>query len=207
MITAMSYEPPIGLRRAGHDFGVDGALYLPGFLDARRADTLFERVLEEADWQQERITLFGREIAVPRLTAWYGEDGTTYRYSGITRTAQPWPGRIRHLAEDVSRSVGASFNYVLVNRYRDGSDMLGWHADDEADLGSHPVLGAVSVGAQRIFRLRDRDGGSSVAQVLEHGSLLLMWGDSQHRYKHCIPRTRKPVGERLSFTFRLTRGS
>ena len=207
MITAMNYVPPINLVRAGRNLGVDGTLYLSGFLDPLRADTLFDQVLGEADWRQERFSLFGREVVAPRLTAWYGEAGTAYRYSGITRQAKPWPPLIRCLAAEVSMAVGWRFNYVLVNRYRDGGDMLGWHADDERDLGANPVLGAVSVGAARTFRIRGRDGGPSTGQVLDHGSLLLMWGDSQRRYKHCIPRTRKPLGERLSFTFRLTRAA
>ena len=205
IITIMAYSPPTGLANAGRDLGIAETLYVPGFLTSREADALFDAVIDAADWQQERIVMFGRSVIVPRLTAWYGDPGATYRYSGVDRRAHPWLPPIRNLAARVAESVAWGFNYVLVNRYRDGGDMLGWHADDEADLGGRPVLGAVSVGAERVFRMRPRAGGKSEARLLEHGSLLLMWGNSQRDYKHCLPRTKRSVGERLSFTFRRTR--
>ena len=201
----MTYSPPIGLLRAGRDFGIAETLYVPGFLKPGQADALLDEVVDAANWQQERFTMFGRQVIAPRLTAWYGEPGATYRYSGVDRVARPWLPSIRELAEQVGGAVAWRFNYVLVNRYRDGGDMLGWHADDEADLGDMPVLAAISVGADRVFRMRSRAGGASMATTLGHGSLLLMWGNSQRDYKHCLPRTRRSVGERLGFTFRQTR--
>lgn len=206
MITIMTYSPPAGLVRGGRDLGIAETLYVPCFLVPARADVLLDQVIAAADWQQERFVMFGRHLVAPRLTAWYGEPGTTYRYSGVERPAQAWLPSIKRLAVQVEAAVGWRFNYVLVNRYRDGNDMLGWHADDEADLGDAPVLAAISVGAERVFRMRPRGGGPSTAATLGHGSLLLMWGNSQRDYKHCLPRTRRrSVGERLSFTFRQTR--
>ena len=201
----MTYCPPTRLARAGRDLGIAETLYVPGFLAPGQADALLDEVIDATDWQQERFPMFGRLVVAPRLTAWYGEPGATYRYSGVDRPAGSWLPPIRDLASQISRTVGWCFNYVLVNRYRDGSDMLGWHSDDEADLGESPVLAAVSVGAERVFRMRPRGGGASTASVLGHGSLLVMWGNSQRDYKHCLPRTKRPVGERLSFTFRRTR--
>ncbi len=200
----MAYAPPSRLQRAGQDLGIAETLYVPGFVDPGRADALHHRVRDEANWQRERFVLFGRTVTAPRLTAWYGDVGATYRYSGAAREAEPWPPLVLALAHDIAGAVAAPFNYVLVNRYRDGDDMLGWHSDDETDLGAAPVIAAVSVGAERIFRMRPRCAGPSVGQVLGHGSLLLMWGASQRLHKHCIPRTKKPIGERLCFTFRFT---
>ena len=205
MITTMAYSPPTRLARAGRDLGIPETLYVPGFLTPKQADALLDAVIDAAHWQQERFTMFGRLVVAPRLTAWYGEPGATYRYSGVDRPAGLWLPPIRDLALEVAKAVAWRFNYVLVNRYRDGSDMLGWHADDEADLGEAPVLAAVSVGAERVFRMRPRGGGASTANVLNHGSLLLMWGNSQRDYKHCMPRTSRSVSERVSFTFRRTR--
>ena len=205
IITIMTYSPPTGLARAGRDLGIAETLYVPGFLETRQADALLDEVIDTANWQQERFPMFGRVVVAPRLTAWYGEPGTTYRYSGVERPAGTWLPPIEKLALQVAGAVAWRFNYVLVNRYRDGNDMLGWHADDEADLGETPVLAAISVGAERVFRMRPRRGGASTAAVLGHGSLLVMWGNSQRDYKHCLPRTRRPVSERLSFTFRRTR--
>ena len=198
----MSYAPPPRLLAAAHAVGIPQVCYLPDFLDRQRADALLARALADVDWRCERLTMFGREVTAPRLVAWYGEAGTAYHYSGVVRRATPWCGEIRTLALEVGAALRWRFDYVLVNRYRDGDDMLGWHADDERDLGDEPVIAAVSVGAERVFRLRPRRGGASTAQTLGHGSLLVMWGRSQRDYKHCLPRTRAPVGERISFTFR-----
>ena len=207
IIAAMSYAPPQRLLAAAQAVGIPQACYLPGFLDRQRADELLAHALAGLDWRHERLTMFGREVTAPRLVAWYGEAGTAYRYSGVVRRATPWHGEIRALALEVGAALQLRFNYVLANRYRDGNDMLGWHADDERDLGDEPVIAAVSVGAARVLRLRARRGGASKPCTLAHGSLLVMWGRSQRDYKHCLPRTAKPVGERISFTFRYTASS
>ena len=200
----MTYRPPAELLQAGHGIGVPQVHHVPAFLGRLRAERLFQQALATLDWQRERIVLFGRARQAPRLTAWYGEPGTAYCYSGVVRRASPWPTPLGELAKEVGGRIGWRFNFVLANRYRNGDDMLGWHADDEADLGCQPVIASLSVGAERMFRVRPRRGGSSVGVTLASGSLLLMWGGSQRYYKHCAPRTAKPVGERINFTFRLT---
>jgi len=200
----MTYLPPAELLCAGHGVGVPDVHLVPAFLERPEAERLFRQALATLEWQRERIVLFGRAHRAPRLTAWYGEPGTAYRYSGVVRRASRWPALLRELALEVAGRTGWRFNFVLVNRYRNGHDMLGWHADDEADLGRRPVIASLSVGAERMFRIRPRRGGASVGVALAPGSLLLMWGRSQRDYKHCAPRTAKPVGERINFTFRLT---
>ena len=202
MIAAMSYAPPRPLLAAAQAVSIPQVCYLPGFLDRRQADELLSYALADVDWRRECLTMFGREVTAPRLVAWYGEAGTAYRYSGVVRRATPWHGEIRALASEVGAALRWRFNYVLANRYRDGDDMLGWHADDERELGDEPVIAAVSLGAARVLRLRPKRRGASTACTLAHGSLLVMWGRSQRDYKHCLPRTAKPVGERVSFTFR-----
>lgn len=205
----MRYAPPHSFTRASEDLGIAGVRYRAGFLRRRRADALLATALAETAWERERLTMFGRVLTAPRLSAWFGEPGTAYRYSGATRVATPWPRFLAQLAAEAGQAVAANFNYVLVNRYRDGQDTLGWHADDEADLGPAPIIATVSVGATRTLRLRPRraSGGRGVGCQLAHGSLLLMWGACQRDYKHCVPRTAQRVGERVSFTFRRTRGT
>ena len=200
----MSYTPPAGLVAAAEDFGVPQALYVPRFLPRRRADQLFTDTLAGADWRHERVSLFGRTFTARRLSASYGDPASSYRYSGIVRRAMPWPGYLRTLAADVAAVVEWRFNFVLINRFRDGGDRLGWHADNEVDLGNRPVIASVSVGAERVFRVRPKGGGASVGKLLGHGSLVLMWGDSQRDFRHAVPPTARPVGERLNFTFRWT---
>lgn len=206
MILGMGYVLPPAFLCASRGFGAPQVRYWPGFLPRQRADELLARTLAEVDWQRERLTLFGRERTAPRLVAWYGERGVSYRYSGAERAAARWPPFIAGLAAEVGDALAWRFNYALVNRYRSGSDTLGWHADNEADLGEDPVIATVSLGAARVLRIRPRRGGTSVGVALAHGSLLLMWGRSQRDYKHCVPRTRKPVSERVSYTFRWTTG-
>ena len=204
MITAMTYSPPARLMAAAEDFGVPQTLYVPDFLPRDDADDLLARSLAGAAWERERLTLFGRTVAARRLTAWYGEPSTSYRYSGLVRRATPWDADLGTLAGDVGDAVGWRFNFVLLNRYRDGGDRLGWHADNEADLGAEPVIASLSVGAARTFRVRPKRGGASVGRALAHGSLVLMWGRSQRDFRHAVPPTAKPVGERVNFTFRWT---
>ena len=206
MIPAMSYTPPAALVAAAEDFGVPQTLYVPRFLAGGRADELLATTLAGADWQRERLALFGRTYTARRLSACYGEAAASYRYSGLVRRAVPWTDDLRTLAADVASAVGWRFNFLLINRFRDGGDRLGWHADDESDLGAAPVIASLSVGAERVFRMRAKTGGASVGKVLEHGSLVLMWGDSQRDYQHAVPPTAKRVGERLNFTFRWTGG-
>ena len=205
----MSYAPPHGFAQASEDPGIAGVRYRAGFLRRQCADALLAAALAETAWERERLTMFGRAVAAPRLSAWFGEPGTAYRYSDTTRIAAPWPRFLARLKAEVGQALATDFNYVLVNRYRDGRDALGWHADDEADLGPEPIIATVSVGATRTLRLRPRrpSGGRGVGCELAHGSLLLMWGACQRDYKHCVPRTARRVGERVSFTFRRTRGA
>lgn len=207
MMSPASYAPPSTLLNGARRLGAPGASYVPEFLCRERADALFGRVLQETDWQRERVRMFGQVHDAPRLTAWYGDAGAVYRYSGVVREAAPWPPVYRALAQEVAKAVAWRFNFVLVNRYRNGDDMLGWHADDEADLGAAPVIAALSLGAPRMFRIRPRQGGASVGQVLGHGSLLLMWGSCQRDAKHCLPRSRRCTAERVNLSFRLTRTS
>lgn len=204
MIPAMSYTPPAALVAVAEDFGVPEALYVPRFLPGKRADELLADTLARADWRHERVTLFGRTLTARRLNACYGDPTASYRYSGIARRAAPWTDQLRTLAADVAAAVGWRFNFVLINRFRDGGDRLGWHADDETDLGARPVIASLSVGAERVFRMRPKAGGASIGKVLEHGSLLLMWGMSQRDFRHAVPPTTQRVGERLNFTFRWT---
>lgn len=203
MMAVMRYEPPPELCAAGRRFGVPDMLLVPGFLPQRQADALLALLLADGSWQAERITLFGRERVAPRLLAWYGEADASYRYSGVDRPAAGWPPCLALLARRTGAAVGWRFNYVLATRYRHGGDRLGWHADDERDLGPAPVIASLSLGATRTLRVRPRRGGASVGRALTHGSLVLMWGASQRDYKHAVPGTARPVGERLNLSFRL----
>jgi alkylated DNA repair dioxygenase AlkB len=178
--------------------------YLPDFLPARLADRLLAALRAEIRWSQHRVRLFGREHRSPRLSAWYGDPDAVYRYSGQTLRPVPWTASLEVLRERVQRFCHQPFDGVLLNLYRDGRDGMGWHSDDERELGAEPSIASVSLGAPRRFRLKHRTRPDVTARtlVLEHGSLLWMRGATQQHWRHSIPKTRTPVGERLNLTFR-----
>lgn len=178
------------------------------WLDVGEAERLLAHLRGEIPWEQHRVRLFGREMPAPRLSCWIGDAGATYTYSRVRFEPRPWTPTLEHLRERVSVHCGVAFNSVLANLYRDGADAMGWHSDDEPELGPRPVIASLSLGAQRRFRLRDRrQRGRSFGIELASGSLLIMAGDTQRHYQHALPRTRAGVGPRLNLTFRRIRGA
>ena len=183
---------------------IDGELaWAPGWLEPGAADALLEDLRDRVPWEVHRIRLFGREHASPRLSCWIGDPEAVYRYSGTVFQPHPWPASLAALRNRLQEAVGARFNSVLANRYRDGRDAMGWHSDNEPELGPTPVIASVSLGATRRFVLRHRGEPSrKVALELAHGSLLVMRGATQRHWQHALPRTAKGVGERVNLTFR-----
>jgi alkylated DNA repair dioxygenase AlkB len=176
----------------------------PHFLDGADAAAAFAGARDAIAWERHRIRLFGRELDVPRLSCWIGDPDAHYRYSGSDFAPRPWPTRLLPLRERIEAACGARFNSVLANLYRDGRDSMGWHSDDEPELGPAPVIASLSLGAPRRFLLRHRgDATRRLALELGPGSLLLMRGATQANYRHALPRTARAVGERINLTFRL----
>jgi alkylated DNA repair dioxygenase AlkB len=181
----------------------DGELDLAaGFLTTDERAVLGARLLRELAWQSEEILLFGRHVAVPRLVCWYGDPGATYRYSGVSHQPSPWHEVLADLRTRIEAFSGHVFNAVLCNRYRSGRDSMGWHADDEPELGERPFIASLSLGAERLFRIRHRGTGRTLDVPLRDGDLLLMGGELQSHWRHCVPRTARPCGERINLTFR-----
>lgn len=177
--------------------------WLPGWLPAPEAEALRLALLAEVGWEVHRIRLFGREVDSPRLSSWIGDADARYRYSGTDFQPRPWLPALAVLRERLAEASAARFNSVLVNRYRDGHDAMGWHSDDEPELGPRPVIASLSLGAPRRFVFRHRQQRELKRELLlGHGDLLLMAGDTQRLYQHALPRTTKPVGERINLTYR-----
>jgi alkylated DNA repair dioxygenase AlkB len=177
------------------------------WMPAVEADALFEALRVDIPWTRHRLRIFGREVEAPRLSCWIGDPGAMYRYSGTRFTPEPWPAALAPARDAVSEAAGIRFNSVLANLYRDGQDAMGWHSDDERELGPEPVIASLSLGATRRFVLKARVAdaeGRFARHVLElaHGSLLVMRGDTQTRFRHALPRTARPVGPRINLTFR-----
>lgn len=178
-------------------------IYYPHFFDAEESDLLFQELLLTIPWQQDDIKVFGKVHAQPRLTALYGDEGKSYSYSNIKMQPHSWNPILQNLKLKAEAVSATEFTTVLLNLYRDGKDSNGWHADNEKELGTNPVIASLSFGADRYFHLQhNNDKNLKLKILLEHGSLLVMKGTTQHFWKHQIPKTAKPIGSRINLTFR-----
>lgn len=178
-------------------------LYVPNFLNKEEASENFKVILEKTDWQQKPIKLFGKEYMQPRLIAFFSEDDKTYSYSGTNMAPSTFNSGLKKIKQRLEATTGETFNACLVNLYRDGQDSMGWHSDDEKELGLNPVIASISLGAERIFHLQHKTKKSLKCKLrLENGSLLLMKGNTQHYWKHQLPKTSKKIGKRINLTFR-----
>jgi alkylated DNA repair dioxygenase AlkB len=168
------------------------------------SDRLFTQLQQQTQWRQEFIKLYGKPVAIPRLTAWYGDAGKSYTYSRIEMAPEPWTSPLLEIKSRIEAISGITFNSVLLNLYRDGRDSVAWHSDDEPELGENPSIGSVSFGATRRFMFKHKQQ-KDLKQELEltHGSFLLMQGQTQHFWLHQIPKTTKLLQPRINLTFRI----
>lgn len=173
-------------------------LYQPDFYSLSTADKLFNFMLDKVPWKQESST-WGK---FPRLTSYYADKGVKYEYSGVSHQAAEWPDYLTAIKGKIEEITGDKFNSLLLNFYRDGSDSIGWHSDDEKELGNNPVIASISLGGERTFNLRHKTNKDKWSIVLKNGSLIVMCGTMQHYWQHCVPKTTKPVNPRINLTFR-----
>ena len=186
----------------------DGAVtYFPHCFSPPESDHYLHALTDSIAWRQESIKLFAKEIPQPRLTAWYGDEGAIYTYSNLTNHPLPWTPELLAIKQRCEKIAQAKFNSVLLNYYRNGQDSMGWHQDNEPELGAQPVIASVNFGATRRFQLRHkkRKDLDTITIELEHGSLLLMHGATQECWKHQVPKTAQAIGARINLTFRLIR--
>jgi alkylated DNA repair dioxygenase AlkB len=179
----------------------------PAWLAPDEAAATYDALLALPSWEQLPITVFGRQILQPRLMTWAGE--IPYRYSGLTLAPRPLDGLLGALAERVSAAAGARFNHVMLNLYRDGNDSMGMHADDERELGPEPLVGSLSLGAERpfVYALKNKKRSPKRHKlVLTHGSLLVMGGRFQHEWYHGVPKRASVDHARINVTFRDVKG-
>jgi alkylated DNA repair dioxygenase AlkB len=179
-------------------------IYYPHFFDKKVADILFDQLTSDIPWQQDDIRVFGKTHPQPRLTALFGNEGKSYSYSNIKMQPHPWNPLLQKIKLQVESVSGTNFTTVLLNQYRDGKDSNGWHSDNEKKLGTNPIIASVSFGTERVFQLKHNTISNLKQNILlEHGSLLLMKGTTQHFWKHQIPKTSKTIGSRINLTFRV----
>lgn len=179
-------------------------VYYPNFLKEEDASSYFNVLRDIIPWQQDDITIFGKTYSQPRLTALYGNNGKAYSYSNIIMEPLEFTPELLNIKSVIEKEASVDFSTCLLNYYRDGKDSNGWHSDDEKELGQNPIIASISLGAERFFHLRHRkDKSIKHKLLLEHGSLLLMKGETQHHWYHQIAKTAKKIGERINLTFRI----
>ncbi len=150
------------------------------------------------------MKFYGKTVHLPRLTAWYGESIQHYSYSGIDMNAKPWTKELLLIKNRLEANSGCIFTSVLLNLYRDGKDSVSWHRDNEKVLSVNPVIASVSFGATRLFKFRHIDDHNLVKSVeLTNGMYVLMKGETQHKWEHSIPKTKRNISQRISLTFRI----
>jgi alkylated DNA repair dioxygenase AlkB len=186
----------------------DGDLiFYPAAFTTTEADRFLKNLKQETFWQQDNIKMYGKEIPLPRLTAWYGDSGRNYTYSGIAMNPHPWNSTLREVKQRVEQLSQVNFNSVLLNLYRTGSDSVNWHSDDEPELVPSHTIASVSFGDTRRFVMKHKTKieVDKFELKLTHGSVLLMRGETQQHWLHQVPKTRKNVNSRINLTFRVIR--
>lgn len=179
-------------------------IYYPNFFSTEEATILFDTLQKEIPWQQDDIKVYGKVYPQPRLTALFGNEGKSYSYSNIIMHPHKWSPLLMSIKEKVEKTTEAIYSTVLLNYYRDGKDSNGWHADNEKELGTNPIIASLSFGAERMFQLKHNAIPNQKINIpLAHGSLLVMKGTTQHFWKHQIPKTTKPIDPRINLTFRI----
>jgi alkylated DNA repair dioxygenase AlkB len=178
-------------------------IFFETFFDKIQSDTFLDNLRNTIQWKQESMNMYGKKIDFPRLTSWYGDSDKPYSFSGITLHPLVWTKDLRAIKSMIEPTANAIFNSVLLNRYRNGNDSISWHTDAEKELGINPIIASVNFGATRKFQLRHIKTKEKLEIELTHGSLLIMQGELQHFWQHQVPKTSKPVGERINLTFRV----
>ena len=178
--------------------------YIADVFNARDRMDLMHVLQHNIEWRQEYLTIFGKTHPTPRLTAWYGDAHCIYKYSGHTCLPLPWTSELLSIKNQLEQfASGHTFNCVLLNYYRDGRDKMGWHADDEKELGQNPVIASVSFGATRRFDFKHKVKREEKFSLdLHSGSVLIMQGDLQHHWLHQLPAQKRIQEPRINLTFR-----
>ena len=177
-------------------------IYIPNFFAKGKSDVYLKSLMEEINWKQESMHIYGKTVDFPRLTAWYGDNDKPYSFSGITLKPESWTPTLLEIKQHIETKAQVIFNSVLLNLYRCGNDSISWHTDAEKELGKNPVIASVNFGATRKFQLRHNTSNEKIELNLSHGSLLIMQGELQHYWQHQVPKTKQTIKERINLTFR-----
>lgn len=184
----------------------DGEVYYHGpVFSQKQADSFYLALIDEVNWKNDEVLMFGKKIITRRKTAWCADQDYSYTYSKIKRTAALWTPVlkiIKGLVEDVSQDT---YNSCLLNLYHEGSEGMGWHSDNEPELKKQGTIASVSLGAERKFAFKHKKSAQKVFLDLQHGSLLVMKGPTQSHWQHSLLTSKKVKAARINLTFRTIR--
>ncbi|NRA46259.1 MAG: alpha-ketoglutarate-dependent dioxygenase AlkB [Oligoflexales bacterium] len=179
----------------------ENVMFIKNWLGKEQADDIFAQLMA-LKWHDEYIKMFGKTVKVPRKVIWVGDEGASYTYSQVKHKPRPWPDCLNKLRSKIVESYGQTLNSALLNLYEDGKDYMGWHSDNEAELGIEPVIISISFGASRRFLIKSKSTGQKYEYLLEHGSLLVMRGSTQEKFRHSLPKMLRVNEPRINVTFR-----
>lgn len=202
--TRMIKELNLPENKVSHLPLMDADVYFyPRFFDKVKAEEYFHLLKEEIRWQQDEIKIFGKVHQQPRLTSLFAVNQKSYSYSNITMHPHPFSAELLDIKNKIEEVTGEKFTTCLANLYRTGKDSMGWHADDEKELGQNPVIASLSLGQERMFHFKHKKNPEHRFKInLNSGSLLLMKGPTQHCWLHQVPKTSRPIEPRINLTFR-----
>lgn len=181
----------------------NGKVYHYGLvLNVNECNIYFNKFITSNFWKQDEFIMFGKQIVTARKVAWFGDLNYQYTYSNSVKNALQWTPELLYLKNLIESKTGEKFNSCLLNLYHNGNEGMGWHSDNEKELGKHPVIASLSFGASRKFSLKHNTTKQKIDLVLEPGSLLLMKGETQEKWWHSIPKSKKIVNPRINLTFR-----
>lgn len=186
----------------GPDFQKGQLEHLQDYLKEKDAWALFDELKENLPWQQGELNMYGKKVLTPRLECFISDFSKSYAYSGQALKTHIWTPSLEKLKNNLNAKFNLNLNACLANFYRDGRDKVGWHADDEANLGKQPIITSISLGSPRTFQIRQNDTKITHSLLLKHGSLLIMKGSFQKDFQHQIPQENQVLGSRINLTFR-----
>ena len=172
------------------------------FFNSVDSNKLLKKFISKLPWESMIIKMFGKDTKIPRLQCWIGDEGCEYRYSGKQLNRQIWSQDLIMIRKKIYKELKIDFNSVLANYYRDGKDSMGWHSDDEKELGPNPTIASISFGSERDLVFRNKISKETLAIPQTNGSLILIDGETQKNWQHSIKKTQKLIGPRINLTFR-----
>lgn len=181
----------------------DGVVQYHGkVFSQKEASYYYEKLLNGIEWRNDEAVIFGKLIITKRKVAWYADEPFEYSYSNRTKVALPWTPELLELKKIAEEKTNETYNSCLLNLYHNGSEGMAWHSDGEKDLKKNGAIASLSFGAERNFAFKHKETKQKVNIILEHGSLLVMKGETQTHWLHRLPPTKKVLKPRVNLTFR-----